>query len=97
MEEYGTPTYPTPRVIDESLDDLTSGCPGAIIETEEQLAIKARIVEEMERGTRVYTGADAQLLNDYSTLVQDEEAEYEDGMGDDPDALDAATLGSWTI
>ena len=88
-----TPQYPPPREIDESLlgDDLTGGRPGAIIETEEQLATKARILQEIEDGTRDYPDW---YQRDYGVLTEDEEAEYDI---DDPTALDSATLGTWTI
>ena len=91
-EDYETPFYPIPRAIDESLlGDLTGGRPGAIIETEEQLAVKEQILKEIDDGTRRYPD----YMQNYGQLLQDEEAEYD--IGDDPDAIDAATLGTWTI
>jgi hypothetical protein len=83
--------YPKRREIDESmLGDLTGGRPGAIVETEEQLATKERIFQEIESGERLYP----EWFSDYGQLVQDEEAEYDI---DDPEAIDAATLGAWTV
>jgi len=90
---YETPFYPIPRDIDENLlGDLTGGRPGAIIETEEQLDAKDQIVKEIESGKRQY---DESIMRDYGNLIEDEEAEYD--IGDDPNAIDAATLGTWTI
>lgn len=84
------PKYFAPRHVDGSLlGDLTGGRPGAIIETEEQLAVKARILQEIEDGSRSYKG-----LKNYGTLVQDEKAQFDN---DEPDAVDADTLGTWTI
>lgn len=90
-DDYEAPYYPLPRKIDEALlGDLTGGRPGAIIETEEQLAAKDLILQEIQDGTRQYPA----LIQDYGQLIEDEEAEYDI---DDPDAIDAATLGTWTI
>ena len=90
-EEYETPSYATPRVIDEGLlGDLTGGRPGAIIETEEELAAKDRIQREMEDGTRDYPD----YVQDYGFLQELEDAEYDI---DDPEAIDAGSLGTWTI
>jgi hypothetical protein len=86
------PFYPVPRTIDEALlGDLTGGRPGAIIETEEQLFIKDQVFMEIEDGTRQY---EDEVLSKYGTLIDDDEAEYDI---DDPDAIDASTLGTWTI
>ena len=70
--------------------DLTGGRPGAIIETEEQLAEKAKILAEIKSGERDYPD----WLNDYGTLEEEEMAEYDI---DDPDAIDASTLGTYDI
>ncbi|GAX11154.1 hypothetical protein FisN_9Hh247 [Fistulifera solaris] len=84
------PQYFAPRHVDERLlGNLTGGRPGAIIETEEQLAIKARIEQEIVNGQRRYEG-----LQNYGTLEQDEKAQFDTN---DPDAIDADTLGTWTI
>ncbi|CAJ1955191.1 unnamed protein product [Cylindrotheca closterium] len=70
--------------------DLTGGRPGAIIETEEQLMEKAKIFEEIESGERDYPD----WFNKYGTLEEEILAEYDI---DDPDAIDASTLGSYDI
>ena len=85
------PVYPVPRQIDETLlGDLTGGRPGAIIETEEQLAQKDVILDEIDQGIRQYPD----FFTNYGQLIEDEEAEYDI---DDPEAIDSATLGTWTI
>ncbi|GAX26945.1 hypothetical protein FisN_9Lh247 [Fistulifera solaris] len=84
------PQYFAPRHVDERLlGDLTGGRPGAIIETEEQLAIKARIEQEIVDKKRSYKG-----LQNYGNLEQDEKAQFD---SNDPDAIDADALGTWTI
>jgi hypothetical protein len=89
--DYEVPFYPVPRKIDEALlGDLTGGRPGAIIETEEQLATKELIQNEIDGGLREYPD----FFTDYGESILDEEDAYDI---DDPDALDAATLGTWTI
>ncbi|KAL3943303.1 MAG: hypothetical protein SGBAC_002631 [Bacillariaceae sp.] len=70
--------------------DLTGGRPGAIIETEEQLEEKAKIFEEIESGKRDYPD----WFADYGRLEDELMAEYDI---DDPDAIDASTLGTYTI
>jgi hypothetical protein len=96
LQDYEAPYYPQPRAIDDSLKffDLTGGRPGAIIETEEQLALKAIMLAEIDDGTRSFGPAQDLLLQDYGELQQDVESEYDI---DDPDLLDAATIGTWTI
>lgn len=90
--EEERPHYAIPRPMDESLvGDMTGGRPGAIIETEEQLEIKQQILDEIANGSRSHYPS---WMEDYGELQQDEEAEYD---VDDPDAMDAATLGTWTI
>jgi len=90
------PFYPHPRVVDASLlGDLTGGRPGAIIETEEQLELKEQILQEVATGERHYDEASSGIrLEDYGESLEDEEADFDT---DDPDAIDAATLGTWTI
>ena len=81
------PSYPQPRNYDPALlGDLTGGRPGAIIETEEQLEIKERMLSEK----RDYPD----WFDQYGELQDDVEAEYDT---DDPTAIDSATLGTWTI
>ena len=80
-----------PGIDTSSLGDLTGGRPGAIIESEEELARKQEIFDELERGDREY---DARTMADYGTLQEDLETPYDI---DDPTAMDAATLGTWTI
>ena len=70
--------------------DLTGGRPGAIIESEEELARKAEMMDEVESGERKYP----KWFDDYGTLEEEEMAEYDN---DDPDALDASTLGNYDI
>ena len=92
-DDYDVPKYHKPRFIDESLlGDLTGGRPGAIIETTEQLETKDKMFAEMEDGTRNYP---KWMNRDYGELAELEEAEYD--IGDDPNAIDASTLGTWTI
>lgn len=85
------PVYYRPRPYDEKLlGDLTGGRPGAVIETEEQLETKVQIEQEIQDGVREYPD----FVKDYGFLTEDEEAEYDT---DDPNAIDASTLGTWTI
>lgn len=78
------------RNIDTSLlGDLSGGRPGAIIETEEQLARKQEIFAELDE-----RGYDKKIMADYGELQEELEAKYDI---DDPEALDASTLGTWTI
>ena len=82
--------YAPGREFDEALlGDLTGGRPGAIIETAEQLELKQQTLAELEN-----RGYDAQTLEDYGELAEETDSEYDI---DDPDAIDAATLGTWTI
>eukprot|EP00547_Thalassionema_nitzschioides_P010203 CAMPEP_0194224688 /NCGR_PEP_ID=MMETSP0156-20130528/37995_1 /TAXON_ID=33649 /ORGANISM="Thalassionema nitzschioides, Strain L26-B" /LENGTH=412 /DNA_ID=CAMNT_0038956363 /DNA_START=138 /DNA_END=1376 /DNA_ORIENTATION=- len=69
--------------------DVSGGRPGTIIESEEELARKDEIFEELTDGTRE---------------MPEWTSEYEDviiGAGqydiDDPDAIDATTLGVWNV
>lgn len=96
LHEIGTPpTSHKPRQgIDASmLGDLTGGRPGAIIETEEQLDRKQEIFEELSQGARDYKESGV-VMQDYGTLIEELEAEFDI---DDPNAIDAATLGVWSI
>lgn len=90
-DDDDTPFYPIPRKIDEELlGDLTGGRPGAIIESEEQLVTKQRILDEIDDGNRVYPD----WMKDYGNFAEDEEAEWDI---DDPNLLDASKIGTWTI
>ena len=86
-ELYTGPTVELPDILNF---DLTGGRPGAIIETEEQLKRKEEIFQEIESGERTYP----EFFSDYGTLDEELEAEYDN---DDPDAIDASTLGQWDI
>lgn len=97
------PFYPVPRKIDEGLlGDLTGGRPGAIIETEEQLATKEQMEQEMTTRDRAYS---ADTLRDYyggssplSMFVDSDFSSEDDFDADgDNDLLDPTTLGTWTI
>jgi hypothetical protein len=70
--------------------DLTGGRPGAIIESFEDLDKKEQIMQEIKDGTRRYP----KFLQDYGFFEDDEFAEYDNN---DPDAIDAATLGQCDI
>lgn len=70
--------------------DLTGGRPGAIIESEEELERKEKIFQEIEDGTRGYP----EWLEEYGFLEEELDAEYDN---DDPDAIDASTLGNYDI
>jgi hypothetical protein len=82
---------PNPRLPDALEFDLTGGRPGAIIESFDELEKRAQILQEIEDGTRNYP---KWFAKDYGVLEQDLEAEYDN---DDPDALDAETLGRYDI
>ena len=84
------PDYWKPRDVDESILGEGTNRPGAIIETEEQLETKERIMEEIDAGERKVP----RFFKEYGELIQDEEAEWDT---DDPEAIDMATLGTWTI
>ncbi|MGK3747364.1 MAG: hypothetical protein ACI90V_014228 [Bacillariaceae sp.] len=77
--------------------DMTGGRPGSIIESEAELERKEEIMEEMKIDDAEKTGRKKYpkwLSTDYGFLEQDEEEEYDN---DDPDALDATTLGRYDI
>jgi hypothetical protein len=84
---YLGPVVQTPDIFQF---DLTGGRPGAIIETEEQLDRKDEIFNEIETGEREYP----KWFSDYGTLEEEELAAYDI---DDPDAIDAGTLGQYDI
>eukprot|EP00522_Entomoneis_paludosa_P006024 CAMPEP_0172440328 /NCGR_PEP_ID=MMETSP1065-20121228/981_1 /TAXON_ID=265537 /ORGANISM="Amphiprora paludosa, Strain CCMP125" /LENGTH=502 /DNA_ID=CAMNT_0013189115 /DNA_START=88 /DNA_END=1596 /DNA_ORIENTATION=- len=78
------------REFDEGLlGDLTGGRPGAIIESAKQLELKEKILSELDE-----RGYDRQTMDDYGELAELAESDYDI---DDPEAIDAATLGTWTI
>ena len=77
--------------------DMTGGRPGSIIESEAELERRDEIMEEMKVDDADKTGRKKYpkwLSTDYGFLEQDEEEEYDN---DDPDALDATTLGRYDI
>lgn len=88
-----TPYYPKPRQMDENLLQFDNR-PGAIIETEEQLEIKDRILQEVDNNDTTERKYPKWLYTDYGELKELEEAEYDN---DDPEAIDSSTLGTWTI
>lgn len=70
--------------------DVSGGRPGAIIESEEELARKGDIFQEIKDGTRE--------MPEWTSEFEDEEdlgdIQYD---VDDPDAIDSSTLGVWNI
>mmetsp|Transcript_20386 Transcript_20386/g.36982 ORF Transcript_20386/g.36982 Transcript_20386/m.36982 type:complete len:417 (-) Transcript_20386:359-1609(-) len=68
--------------------DLTGGRPGAIVETEEELARKEEIQRELD--DRGYPD----WLEEYGESLEEVGAEYDI---DDPEAIDSSTLGTWDI
>lgn len=70
--------------------DLTGGRPGTVIETEEQIARKEQIFQEIESGKRDLPD----FFDDYGILEEEEFAEYDT---DDPEAIDASKLGQYGI
>ena len=86
---YGGVWYgPKPRDPDILDFDLTGGRPGAIIETEEELEYKQEIFDDID--SRKYP----KWTKDYGFLEEDANVQYDT---DDPDAIDAATLGQYDI
>lgn len=73
--------------------DLTGGRPGSIIETEEQLIRKEEMLAELD------VKANKGLLPDFYFDYGDPDEDVEGGGydTDDPNAIDAETLGQWTI
>ena len=57
---------------------------------DDALALSSQFLKQVEDGTRQYPA----WLQDYGQLEQDEESVYD---MDDPDAIDAGSLGTWTI
>jgi hypothetical protein len=84
-EPYLGPQVETPNIFNF---DLTGGRPGTIIETDEQLARKEAIFQEIESGQRDLPD----FFEDYGILEEEVNAEYDN---DDPDAIDASTLGQY--
>lgn len=84
---YMGPQVETPDIFQF---DLTGGRPGAIIETEGELRRKDEIFEEIKKGKRVYP----KWFEQYGTLEEEALAEYDI---DDPEAIDAGTLGNYDI
>jgi hypothetical protein len=82
---YLGPTVEVPDILEF---DTSGGRPGAIIETAEQLAIKATIFKELESGKRILP----EFADEYGNLIEELDAEYD---SDDPEAIDMATLGRW--
>ena len=89
--EVKTSPKPRPGIDSSTLGDLSGGRPGAIIESEEELARKQEIFDEIQRKERTYPD---RMMEDYGTLDEELEAEYDT---DDPTAIDSGTLGTWTI
>ena len=86
-EPYLGPQVSAPNVVDF---DVKGGRPGAIIETREQLKRKDEIFQEIDAGKRTYPD----WFDEYGTLEDEEMAQYDT---DDPEAIDAATMGQWDI
>ncbi len=82
---------PRPRAPDILQFDVTGGRPGAVIESEDELKRKARMMEELGSGKRRY---EEPWFDDYGYLEQEADAKY---TTDDPDAIDADTLGQYDI
>jgi hypothetical protein len=70
--------------------DLTGGRPGAIIESEEELARKEEMLEELRNGAR----ESPDWISEYEDEATGEGAQFDT---DDPEAIDASTLGVWNI
>lgn len=87
MEPWMGPQVAIPDILNF---DLTGGRPGAIIESEQDLARKAQIFQEIEAGVRKYP----EWLEEYGYLQEELVSEYDI---DDPEAIDASTLGSYDI
>ena len=82
---YLGPQVEIPDILDF---DLTGGRPQVVIESEEDLARRDKIFQEIESGDRKYP----KWFNDYGVLEEELTAEYDT---DDPDAIDASTLGTY--
>jgi hypothetical protein len=112
--EEERPVYPKSRRVESAAVAAASASmsqrPGAIIETEEQLAAKARILKEMDDGTVQYKNSEwlQEVFGEVMVVLDDEEEVDDDDTakmdimvggedGDDDQLLDANTLGTWTI
>jgi hypothetical protein len=82
---------PRPRTPDILQFDVTGGRPGAIIESEDQLERRAKMMDELLTGERTY---EESWFKEYGYLEQEVDAKY---TTDDPDAIDADTLGQYDI
>jgi hypothetical protein len=111
------PVYPKSRRVESAAVAAASASmsqrPGAIIETEEQLDAKARILKEMDDGTVKYKNSEwlQEVFGEVMVVLDDEDEDEDvdeegdkivanDNMGEDGDddqLLDANTLGTWTI
>lgn len=69
--------------------DVTGGRPGPVIESEAELARKEEIFQEIEDGAREYPSWFKEYGERDEDLLDDDD--------DDPDAIDARTLGRWDI
>lgn len=87
----GTYYGPLTRTPDMLQFDVTGGRPGAIIESEDELERKRVMFEELNSGKRTY---EEEWLADYGYLEEEAYAMY---TTDDPDAIDATTLGQYDI
>ncbi|GKY90821.1 hypothetical protein MPSEU_000054900 [Mayamaea pseudoterrestris] len=95
-EDIDRPKYYAPREPPSEyltyLEAETQNRPGAILETEEQALMREQILRDVAQRS----AQDVLLLSDdYGELIDDEETKYVNA--DDPDALDAETLGAWTM
>ena len=90
MDDDGIYRGPQVEIPDILQFDVTGGRPGAIIENEEELELKAQILEEIDTGERKYP----KWFDDYGTPLQEAEAEFDTN---DPEAIDASTLGQYDI
>lgn len=89
------PLYYEPRDLPEGILEVLEAemqtPPGKVLETDEQ-ALKR---EEITLRLHERSAEDLKLLEEYGELEQDEDEEYINA--DDPDALDAETLGDWSL
>jgi hypothetical protein len=114
--EEERPVYPKSRRVESAAVAAASASmsqrPGAIIETEEQLDAKARILKEMDEGTVTYKNSEwlQEVFGEVMVVLDEDEEEVDDDDtakmdimggggedGDDDQLLDANTLGTWTI
>lgn len=88
------PQVSTPDMLDF---DITGGRPGSIIESEEELERRKEIMDALELNDPKKTGRikyPKWLKSDYGFLEEELLAVYDN---DDPDAIDAATIGRYDI